>query len=347
MTQALGNEDVARAEARPPSTMQAVFQDTYGTAEVLEFGRVDTPVVDDDRLLVRVAAAGTHMGDWHMMTGLPSMIRVMGYGLGGPKARIRGTDFAGTVEAVGKNVTGFRPGDEVFGVGLGTFAEYCLARPDRVILKPADLGFEQAAALPTSGLTALQALRDKANVQPGHKVMVIGAGGGVGSFAVQLAKVFGAHVTGVCSTAKVDLVESLGADEIIDYTLKDPMGTGARYDLIVDTAGGRPLSQLRDALTPGGTLVLVGAEGGGRLIGPVGRSLRAMVISPFVSQRLPWLLASVRPEDLTTLAGLVLEGKVTPVIDRTYPLAEAPAALAYLGKGHARGKTIITIGDMR
>jgi NADPH:quinone reductase-like Zn-dependent oxidoreductase len=344
VTQALGsNGDVERSEARPPATMKAVFQDSYGTADVLEFGRVDTPVVDDDRMLVRVRAAGTHVGDWHVMTGLPYMIRAMGYGLRGPKARVRGTDFAGTVEAVGENVTAFRPGDEVFGVGQGSFAEYCVARPDRVILKPPDLAFEQAAALPTSGLTALQALRDKANVRPGHKVMVIGAGGGVGSFAVQLAKAFGTHATGVCSTTKVDLVASLGADEVIDYTRKDPVGTGGRYDLIVDTAGGRPLSQLRGALTAGGTLVLVGAEGGGRLIGPIGRSLRAIVLSPFVGQRLPWLVASVRPDDLAVLAGLVVEGKVTPVIDRTYPLAEAPAALAYLGEGHARGKTVITV----
>lgn len=343
MTQALGsNGDLARSEARPPSTMNAVFQDTYGSADVLEFGRVDTPVVDDERMLVRVRAAGTHMGDWHVMTGLPYMIRAMGYGLRGPRPRVRGSDFAGTVEAVGENVSGFQPGDEVLGVGQGSFAEYCVARPDRITLKPSDLTFEQAAALPTSGLTALQALRDKANVQPGHKVMVIGAGGGVGSFAVQLAKAFGAHVTGVCSTTKVELVASLGADEVIDYTGKDPLGT-REFDSIVDTAGGRPLSQLRGALTAGGTLVLVGAEGGGRLTGPVGRSLRAMVLSPFVSQRLPFLFSSIRPDDLAVLAGLVVEGKVAPVIDRTYPLAEAPAALAHLGEGHARGKTVITV----
>ena len=230
--------------------MKAIVQDRYGSADVLELTDIDKPVVGSDDVLVRVHAAGAHIGDWHLMTGLPYLVRILGFGFRAPKARVRGMDVAGRVEAVGTNVTRFQPGDEVFGIGDGAFAEYATARDDKLAPKPANLTFEQAAAVPTSGFTALQALRDEGKVQPGQKVLIIGAAGGVGTFAVQIAKAFGADVTGVCSTSKVDLVRSIGADDVIDYTRDDFATSGQRYDLILDTAGSRPLSQLRRALTP-------------------------------------------------------------------------------------------------
>jgi len=323
--------------------MKAIVQDKYGSADVLELTDIDTPVVGDHDVLLRVHAAGAHIGDWHIMTGLPYLIRIMGYGLRGPKARVRGTDVAGRVEALGKDVTQFRLGDEVFGTCDGSFAEYATARMDKVAPKPANLTFEQAATVPTSGFTALQGLRDVGKIQPGQKVLIIGAAGGVGSFAVQMAKAYGAHVTGVCSTTKVDLVRSIGADDVIDYTRDDFAETGQRYDLILDTAGARSVSHLRRALAPRGTLVIVGAEGGGRWFGGTDRQLRALMLSPFVSQKLRTFISKENGEDLLALKELIEAGKVTPVIDKTYPLSEAPEAIRYLEDGHARGKVVITV----
>jgi NADPH:quinone reductase-like Zn-dependent oxidoreductase len=324
--------------------MKAVVQDTYGSPEVLELREIDKPVVGDDEVLVQVHAAGVDPGVWHLMTGRPYLVRVMGYGLRKPKVGIRGQDVAGRVEAVGTNVTQVQPGDEVFGIGDGSFAEYVAARPGKLAPKPANLSFEQAAAVPISGLTALQALRDRGTVQPGQTVLIIGAAGGVGSFAVQLAKAFGAEVTGVCSTTKVDLVRSIGADEVIDYTREDFADGARHWDLIVDTAGRRSLSQLRRALTPRGTLVLVGGEGGGRWLGGFDRMiLRAPAMSVFSRQRLRSLVSKERSEDLLVLKELIEAGKVMPVIDRTYPLREAPEAIRYLEEGHARGKVVIRV----
>jgi NADPH:quinone reductase-like Zn-dependent oxidoreductase len=324
--------------------MKAIVQETYGSADVLELREIDKPVVGDDDVLVRVRAAGLDPGVWHLTTGLPYLVRIMGYGLRKPKARVRGRDLAGRVEAVGKNVTQFQPGDEVFGTcDDGSFAEHACARADRFAPKPANLSFEQAAAVPVSACTALQGLHDKGQVQPGQKVLIIGAAGGVGSFAVQLAKAFGAEVTGVCSTTKADLVRSIGADHVIDYTREDFADGRQRYDVILDTAGRRSLSHLRRALTSRGTLVLVGGEGGGRWTGGFERSLWALMLSPFVGQKLRALVSTEREEDLQSLRELIEAGKVTPVIDRTYALSEVPDAIRYLEEGHARGKVVITV----
>jgi NADPH:quinone reductase-like Zn-dependent oxidoreductase len=322
--------------------MQAIVQHTYGSPDVLELEDIDTPVVGEGEVLVRVLAASAHIGDWHIMTGLPYLGR-MAFGLRAPKARVRGTDVAGRVESVGKDVTQFRPGDDVFGSCDGAFAEYATARKDKIAPKPANLTFEQAATVPTSGCTALQALRDAGKVQPGQTVLIIGAAGGVGSFAVQLAKAFGARVTGVCSTTKMDLVRSLGADEVIDYTREDFAGTGQRYDLILDIAGNRSVSHLRRALAPQGHLVIVGGEGGGRWFGGIGRQLGASLLSPFVSQKLGTFIAKANGEDLVALKELIEAGKVTPVIDTTYPLSDVPEAIRHLEEGHARGKVVITV----
>jgi NADPH:quinone reductase-like Zn-dependent oxidoreductase len=324
--------------------MKAVVQDTYGAADVLQLRDVDKPVVGDDDVLVQVHAAGVDPGVWHLMTGRPYLVRVMGYGLRTPKVGIRGRDVAGRVAAVGTNVTQFHPGEEVFGICDGSFAEYVCARADKLAPKPANLSFEQAAAVPISGLTALQAVRDTGKVQPGQKVLVIGAAGGVGSFAVQLAKAFGAEVTGVCSTTKVDLVRSIGADQVIDYTREDFADGVRHWDLIVDTAGRRSLAHLRRALAPRGTLVIVGGEGGGRWLGGFDRQiLRAPILSLFGRQTLRPFTSKERAEDLVALKEFIEAGKVTPVIDRTYPLSEAPEAIRYLEQGHARGKVVIKV----
>ena len=323
--------------------MKAIVQDVYGSADVLELRDIDPPVIGDEEVLLQIHAAGVEPGVWHIMTGLPYLVRVMGYGLTKPKYPVRGRDVAGRVEAVGAAVTRFQPGDEVFGTCEGSFAEYAAAREDKLALKPANLSLEQAAVIPISGVTALQALRDKGRVQPGHKVMIIGAGGGVGTFAVQLAKAFGAEVTGVCSTSKVDLVGSIGADHVIDYTREDFADGPARYDLIIDTAGNRSLSQLRGALEPDGTLVIVGGEGGGAWVGPADRLVPVALLSPFVKHRLVSLMARERREDLQVLAEMAEAGKFTPALDRTYPLVEAPDAVRYVGEGHARGKVVVTI----
>jgi NADPH:quinone reductase-like Zn-dependent oxidoreductase len=323
--------------------MQAIVQDTYGSADVLRLAQVPRPEITDDEVLVRVRAASVHIGDWHVMTGQPYLLRVMGFGLRAPKARVRGLDLAGTVETVGRNVTQFQAGDDVFGIGGGAFAEYASAGVETLAPKPANLTCEQAAAVPTSACTAMEALRTGA-IESGQQVLIIGASGGVGIFAVQIAKAFGAKVTGVSGTAKADLVRSIGADHVIDYTKEDFTQSEQRYDLILDTGGNRSLSQLRSALTPKGTLVLVGGEGGGRWIGgAMGRSMRALLLSPFVSQQLRMIVAKATSDDLETLTELVEAGKVIPVIDKTYPLSEAPNAIGYLAAGHARGKLVITV----
>jgi NADPH:quinone reductase-like Zn-dependent oxidoreductase len=325
------------------TTMKAIMQDQYGSPDVLELQEVDKPKIGDDDVLVRVHAAGVHIGDWHLMTGLPYLMRIMGLGFRAPKARVRGTDVAGMVEAVGQNVTRFQAGDEVFGICDGSFAEYACAREDKLAPKPANLAFDQAAVVPTSACTALQALRDKGEIKPGQKVLIVGASGGVGMLVVQIARSFGAEVTGVCSTTKVDMVRSLGADHVIDYTREDFTQSGQRYDLILDMGGNRSLSQLRRALTSRGTLVLVSGEGGDRWIGAVGRSIRALVVSPFVSQRLRVIISTPNAVDLQFLKGLVEAAKVTPVVDRAYLLSEVPDAMRYLNEGHPRRKIVITM----
>jgi NADPH:quinone reductase-like Zn-dependent oxidoreductase len=322
--------------------MKAIVYYKYGSPDdVLELRDIDKPVVKEDEVLVRVHAASTHAGDWILVRGVPYFMR-MAYGLRKPKNNVAGMDVAGTVEAVGKDVTQFQPGDELFGSCNGAFAEYACAREDHFVLKPAGLTFEQAAAVPVSAFAALQALRDQAKVQPGQKVLIIGASGGVGTFAVQIAKSFGAEVTGVCSTRNVELVRSIGADQVIDYTEEDVTQGGQRYDVILDTAGNRSLSHLRQALTPKGTLVLVGGRGGPWLMG-MGRTIRALVLSPFVSQRLLFFVSTQDKHDLVVLKEHIEAGKVTPVIDRTYPLSETPEAIGHVEKGHTQGTTVITV----
>jgi NADPH:quinone reductase-like Zn-dependent oxidoreductase len=324
--------------------MKAIVQDRYGSADVLEFRDIEEPVVGENDVLVRVHAAGCGPDVWHLMTGMPYMARPM-IGLRRPKLAVRGWDVAGRVEAVGANVTDLQPGDEVMGTAVGgSFAELVIAEPDKLVPKPENLTFEQAGALPISGTTALRAVRDEGKVQPGQNVLVIGAAGGVGSLAVQIAKAFGANVTGVSSTSKVDLVRSIGADDVIDYMREDFTDGSRHWDVIVDTAGRRPLSRLRRALAPKGTLVIVGGDGGGRWTGGFFRGvLRAPLVSLFVGQRLRGLATKVKQEDLVTLTELVEAGTVTPVIDRTYPLIEAPDAIRYLAEGHAAGKIVVTV----
>jgi NADPH:quinone reductase-like Zn-dependent oxidoreductase len=323
--------------------MKAIVQDTYGSPDVLQLREIDKPVVGEDEVLVRVQAAGVDQGVWHSVAGLPYLFRIAGIGVRAPKNPVPGLDVAGRVEAVGGSVTLFQPGDEVFGTCRGSFAEYASARADRLGPKPAKLSFEQAAAVPTSGATALQAVRNKGKVRPGQRVLVIGAGGGVGTFTVQLAKAFGAEVAGVCSTTKMELVRSIGADRVIDYTREDFADGRNRYDVILDIAGNRSLSHLRRALAPEGRLVIVGGEGGGKWFGGIDRQLRAQVVSLFVRQKLGTLIATARKEDLEELRGLVEAGRVTPVVDRTFPLSEVPEAIRYLRDGHARGKVVITV----
>ena len=323
--------------------MKAIVQDRYGSADVLELRDIDKPVLGDDDVLVRVRAAGVHIGDWHLMTGLPYMLRIVGFGLLAPKLRVRGMDVAGTVEAVGQNVTQFRAGDEVFGTCNGAFAEYACAGQDKFALKPANLTFVQAAAVPTSGFAALQGLRDKGEIRAGQKVLIIGASGGVGMFAVQIAKSFGAEVTGVCSTRNVDRVRSIGADHVIDYTQEDFTSGEQRYDLILEMGGRRSLSDIRRALRPRGILVLVGGEGGGRWLGGTDRWIQALLLSPFVRHKLGPLASMARKQDLLLLKELLEAEKIAPVIDRTYVLSEVLEAMRYLEKGDARGKVVVTV----
>ncbi|MFB6811971.1 NAD(P)-dependent alcohol dehydrogenase [Streptomyces sp. NPDC056387] len=321
--------------------MKAVVQDGYGSSDVLELRDMETPEPGRGEVLIAVRAAALDAGVWHLMSGRPYLLRLMGYGLRAPRVRVRGREVAGRVEAVGTGVTGLKPGDEVFGICEGSFAEYATASQDKLALKPAGLPLERAAALSISGLTALQALRDTGRVRPGQRVLVIGAAGGVGTNAVQLAKAYGAHVTGVCSTAKTELVRSLGADETVDYTREDFTEGGVAYDLILDTAGNRPLSRLRRALTPRGTLVIIGGEGGGRWIGTLGRVLRAALLNLFVRQSLKPFMASEVKADLDVLKRHVEDGTLTPVIQRTCPLDGAAEAIDQLHRGEARGKILI------
>ncbi len=326
-----------------PASMRAVVQDVYGrTEDVLRVEQVPTPEVGDGQVLVQVVSAGVDQGVWHVMAGEPYAIRLAGFGVRVPKNRVRGSDFAGRVVAVGTDVTTLRPGDEVFGVGAGSFAEYVVAPLDKVARRPQRVSFEQAAAVPVSGSTALQAVRDHGRVRAGDKVLVIGASGGVGTFAVQIAKAFGAEVTGVSSTAKLDLVRSLGADHVLDHTAGDVTGRPERYDVVLDIGGNTPLRRLRRALTPTGTLVIVGGEGGGRWLG-VRRQLLAMALSPFVGQRLGTFINSENAADLDVLRELIEAGAVTPAVDRTFPLDQAPAAVRYLREGRARGKVVVTV----
>lgn len=323
--------------------MKAIVQDIYGSADVLELRDIDKPAVGNDDVLVRVHAAGVDPGVWHLMTGLPYLVRIAGFGLRQPKTRVRGTDLAGRVEAVGRNVIQFKPADEVFGTGDGTFAEYVCTRAETLLTRPRNLTYEQAAAIPTSALTALHGLRDAGKARPGQKVLIVGAAGGVGTFGVQIAKALGTEVTGVCSTTKTDLVLSIGADHAIDYTREDFADGRRHYDLILDTAGIRSLSTLRRALTPDGTLVIVGGEGGGRWLGGTDRQLRALLLSPFVRQKLRSFISMPRKDDLQFVKELVEAGRITPAIDKTYPLSDVPAAIRHLEAGRARGKVVITI----
>ena len=321
--------------------MRAIVHDRYGSADVLHLAEIERPSVGDDDVLLRVKAASLHIGDWHLMAGLPLMVRPA-VGWRAPKTRVRGLDVAGLVEAVGANVSRFRPGDEVFGVCDGSLAECAVARADTLEAKPAALSFEQAAAVPTSAVTALQAVAPVRAAGPGERVLIIGASGAVGGYAVQLAKTFGAQVTGVASAAKLDYVLSLGADAAVDYERGDITRSGERYDLVLDTAGNRSVSSLRKLLAPRGTLVIVGGEGGGRVTGGFERSLRALLLSPFVPQTLTGLVSTMRRDDLHTIAGLLESGAIRPVIDRVYPLAESAAAMRRLTDGSIRGKVVIT-----
>jgi NADPH:quinone reductase-like Zn-dependent oxidoreductase len=319
--------------------MLAITQDNYGSADVLKLGDVDKPGIEPGEVLVRVHAASIHVGDWILMTGSPFIMR-MATGLRKPKQRVPGTDVAGTVEAVGSAVTSLRPGDEVFGWCAGAFAEFARATEDHFVKKPASLTFEQAAAVGVSATTALQLLRDDGKVQPGQKVLINGASGGVGTFAVQIAKAFGAEVTGVTSTKNLDLVRSIGADHVIDYTREDFTTGKDRYDLILDNVGNHSMARTRAALAPTGTLI---SNGGGHANGKLGRTVRAMLVSMFVRQQAGPTVKTQNHDDLVALTGLVDAGQVTPVIDRTYPLSATPEAIGHVAAGHARGTVVLTV----
>jgi NADPH:quinone reductase-like Zn-dependent oxidoreductase len=331
--------------AAPNNPMKAIVYCDYGLAN-LKLEDVEKPTPNDDQVLVRVRAASVNPYDWHFIEGTPKILRMMGVGLRKPKITRVGVDFAGTIEAVGKNVTQFKAGDEVFGGKSGAFAEYVCARADRAVaLKPANITLEQAASVNIAGITALQALRDKGKVQPGQKVLINGASGGVGTFAVQIAKLYGAQVIGVCSTRNVDLVRSLGADHVIDYTKEDFTKGPERYDVILDNVANHSLSECRRVLTPKGKYVMIGGGGANEqgFIGLMARPLKAMVLSPFISQQMGMMMADTNQKDLTVLADLMQSEKVKPVIDRSYKLSEVPDAIRYLEQGHARGKVVINV----
>ena len=318
--------------------MRAIVGESYGSADVLQLRDIDRPEIGRDEVLVRIGAAGLDRGVWHVMTGLPYPIRLAGYGLRAPKNPVPGMDLAGTVEEVGAGVTRFAPGDAVFGIGNGTFAEFARALETKLAPMPANLTAEQASVVAVSGLTALQGMRDHGKVVPGQRVLVIGASGGVGTYAVQLGKAFGADVTAVCSTTKVDLVRSLGADHVVDYTREDFADGERRYDVILDIGGNAPLSRLRRALTTKGTLVITGGESGGRWLGGTDRQLRAIVLSRFVDQTLTTFISSENHRDMLVLKELIEAGSVAPVIDRSFPLAEVPEAIRYLDAGARAGQ---------
>jgi NADPH:quinone reductase-like Zn-dependent oxidoreductase len=343
--------EAALAQESSPTTaprMKAIIYHEYGSPDVLRLEEVEKPVPNDNQVLVRVRAVSINPLDWHYMEGTPYIMRAMGVGLLKPTVERIGVDYAGTVEAIGKNVTQFKPGDEVFGGKNGAFAEYICVLADRaVVLKPANITFEQAASVPIAAITALQGLRDNGKIQPGQKVLINGASGGVGTFAVQIAKSLGADVTGVCSTRNVDMVRSLGADHVIDYTKEDLTKSGQRYDVVLDNVGTQPLLGFTRILNPKGKYVLIGGGGPNDAgwIGPLARPIKAMVLSPFVSQEMGMMFADLNKKDMTVLADLMQSGKVTPVIDRTYPLNQISDALRYLEAGHARGKVVITLKD--
>ncbi len=323
--------------------MKAAVRDRYGQPDVVEVREIDKPDVTDDEVLVRVRAASVNPADWYTVTGTPYVGRAQ-MGLLKPKSDRLGTDFAGQVEAVGKNVTQFRPGDEVFGGKNGSLAEYVCVREDRaVVAKPADVTFEQAAAVPVAALTALQGLRDKGRIQPGQEVLINGASGGVGTFAVQIAKALGAEVTGVCSTRNVDLVRSIGADHVIDYTQEDFTRNGRRYHLMLDIAGSRPWSECRRVLNPQATLVMIGAPKGNRLFGPLSHVVKMRLASLRGSQKAVLFIAKFNKPDMAVLQELLEAGNMTPVVDRRYELSEIADAFRYMGEGHARGKIVLTV----
>ncbi len=321
--------------------MRAIVQDRYGNADALRLDRIARPQIADDEVLIRVHAAGMDRGTWHLMAGQPYLLR-LALGFRGPRNPVPGRDVAGTVAAVGSAVSGFAVGEQVFGIAPGSFAEYAVAKPGKLAHRPTTLSVEQAAAIPVSAGTALQALHDVGGVRPGQHVLVLGASGGVGSYAVQLAKAAGAEVTGVCSTSKLDLVRSLGADHVLDYSWADFADGSRQYDLILDIAGNPGLSRLRRALTPTGTAVITGGEGD-RWIGGMDRQLRALALSPFVSQRLTMFIVRERASDFDRLVDLIEAGAVTPPVDRTFALDRVPEAMRYLAAGQARGKIVITV----
>jgi NADPH:quinone reductase-like Zn-dependent oxidoreductase len=323
--------------------MRAIVQNVYGAPDVLELRDIDRPVVTDDDVLVRVRAAAVNPADWHSLTGTPYIAR-MAFGLLKPKREVLGVDFAGTVEAVGRNVKQFQPGEEVFGARSGAFAEYvCVPEDGAVVSKPAKLTFEEAAAVPLAAVTALQGLRDHGHIQAGQEVLINGASGGVGTFAVQIAKSFGAKVTGVCSTRNVDMVRAIGADRVIDYTQEDFTRSEQRYDLMLDIAGNRAWSECRRVLNPQATLIIVGGPKTNRLIGPVGHLVKVRLAALRSSQNAVSFLAKMNKADMVVLRELLEAGKVRPVIDRRYEWSEIADALRYMGEGHAQGKIVITV----
>jgi NADPH:quinone reductase-like Zn-dependent oxidoreductase len=346
---ALWFTDAAVAQTPSPSVarMKAIVYHDFGSPDVLRLDEIEKPVPNDNQLLIKVRGASVNPLDWHYMEGTPYLGRLVEFGLLKPKVTRLGVDYAGTVEAVGKNITQFKPGDEVYGNRFGAFAEYVVASEKALALKPANLTFEQAASVPVAAVTALQALRDKGKIEPGQKVLINGASGGVGTFAVQIAKSFGAEVTAVCSGRNAEMVRSIGADHVIDYTKEDFTNSGQRYDLIIDNVGNRSLSECRRALNPKGKIILIGGGGvnDSRWTGPLIGVIKMLVLKPFVTQEMSMMLADMNNKDLTILADLIQAGKVKPVIDRTYTLSQLPEALGYLEEGHARGKVVRTVGD--
>jgi len=335
---------ISGGSQKPEVTMRAIVQEAYGSADVLHLTQIPTPTIAENEVLVRVHAAGLDRGTWHVTRGLPYALR-LAFGVRAPKNPVPGMDLAGTVTAVGAAVTRFAVGDEVFGVGKGSFAEYATARESQLALKPANISFKQASVVPVSACTALQALRAAGRIPPGQKVLILGASGGVGSYAVQLAKAAGAEVTGVCSAAKMDLVRSLGADHVLDYTTQDFADGTKHYDLILDIAGNPTLARLRKALTPTGTAVITGGEEGGSWTGSIDRQFRALALSPFIGQRLTMVMGTQDVADLEYLAGLIDAGTLTPTVDRSYPLEQVPDAMRYFDAGKVRGKIAITIRE--
>jgi NADPH:quinone reductase-like Zn-dependent oxidoreductase len=347
---ALSLTGAAHAQAPSPtaaSKMKAIVYYNYGPPDVLQLEEIEKPVPNDNQVLVKIRAVSVNPYDWHFMEGIPYIVRLLGFGPLKPKLSRLGVDFAGTVEAVGKNITLFKPGDEVFGGKGGAWAEYVVISEKFLVTKPANITFEQAGSVQIAGLTALQGLRDKGKIQPGQKVLINGASGGVGTFAVQIAKHLGAHVTGVCSGRNVDMVRSLGADHVIDYTKEDFTKSGPRYDVILDNVGNRSLSESRRVLTPNGKYVLVGGGGvnDNRWLGPIGMVIKTLLLKPFIHQEMKMMLSEVKKEDLTLLADLMHSGKVTPVIDKAYPFSEIREAVRYVETGRARGKVAVTLNN--